>query len=314
LSVTDANVAGSRREREQETLELPAILRAADEASTSAQKWFLVLTATSLALVAIAASMGAVDPSWAGWVGAGAFLGAFVLGSLAITQNRERTWYDGRAVAESAKSLAWLYAVRGGPFGPDVPETEVSYTRRLRSVRDELTALDFRLPFDSPEVTPSMRALREAPLPVRRECYEQQRVRDQIDYYKRRSGEHARYARRFRIATALAQALGFVGALLKALAITNVDLLGVGAACAAALTAWLQTRDHVTLARAYELTAQDLDRVLRDGPPSNDEEAWREYVADAESAMSREHVMWIARRGRVQRGGPPAQASALPSD
>jgi hypothetical protein len=294
-------------------LELPAILVSADESSTRAQRWFLVLTATSLALVAAAASMGAVDQSWAGWVGAGAFLGAFVLGSLAITQNLERTWYDGRAVAESAKSLAWLYAVRGGPFGEDRHEAEESYKRRLRSMREELMALNFALPREGAEITSSMRALRDAPLGRRRERYEQDRILDQIGYYQRRSSDHTRQARRFRVATAIAQALGLVGAILKALALSSVDLLGVGAACAAALIAWLQTRDHVTLARAYELTAQDLDQVRRDGPPRDDEDAWRDYVADAESAMSREHVMWIARRGRVHRsvhrGGDPAGPS-----
>jgi hypothetical protein len=282
--------------------ELPAILACADESSTRAQRRFLVLTATSLGLVATAAGMGAVDGSWAGWVGAGAFLGALVLGSLAVTQNLERTWYDGRAVAESAKSLAWLYAVRGGPFGDSGPEPDESYKRRLRSLHGELRALDFVLPNEGVEITPSMRALRDAPLAVRRERYEQHRILDQIAYYRERSSDHARQARRFRIATAAAQALGLTGAILKGLALSSVDLLGVGAACAAALTAWLQTRDHVTLARAYELTAQDLDRVMRDGPPRDKEDAWREYVADAESAMSREHVMWIARRGRVHRG------------
>jgi SMODS and SLOG-associating 2TM effector domain 3/SMODS and SLOG-associating 2TM effector domain 1 len=283
-------------------LELPAILASADQSSFRSQKWFLVLTATSLGLVAVAASMGAVDQTWAGWVGAAAFLGAFVLGSLAITQNLERTWYDGRAVAESAKSLAWLYAVRGGPFGDTGTDAEQSYQRRLRSVREELLALDFALPHSGVEITPSMRALREAPLATRRESYTRYRILDQIGYYKRRSADHIRQARRFRIATAAAQAVGLTGAILKALALTSVDLLGVGAACAAALTAWLQTRDHVTLARAYEITAQDLDQVMRDGPPRDDEDAWRDYVADAESAMSREHVMWIARRGRVRRG------------
>jgi hypothetical protein len=282
--------------------EMPALLTCADESSTRAQRRFLVLTGAALALVATAASMGAVDARWAGWVGAFAFLAAFVLGALAATQSLERTWYDGRALAESAKSLVWLYAVRGGPFGESGLDTDQAFKRRIRSLHDELRTLDFVLPEQGAEITPSMRALREAPLKVRREHYEQERIADQIAYYRGRSQDHTRQARWFRLATAGAQALGLTGAILKATAISSVDLLGVGAACAAALTAWLQTRDHVTLARAYQLTAEDLDRVMRDGPPKDEESAWREYVADAESAMSREHVMWIARRGRVQRG------------
>lgn len=282
--------------------EFPAILACADESSKRAQRQFLVITALGLALVAIAATMGAVGTRWSAWVGAGAFLCALVLGALAVTQNLERTWYDGRALAESAKSITWLYIVRGGPFATSEPDTDDTFKRRLRELHDELQALDFVLPSAGAEITPSMRALRESPLLTRRERYERDRLGDQIDYYRKRGHDHKQYALGFRLATGIAQAFGLVGAVLNATGVIDVDLLGVGAACAASLTAWLQARDHVTLARAYELTAQDLDRVREDGPPAGEERSWGEYVADAEAAMSREHVMWIARRGRLRRG------------
>ncbi len=278
----------------------PAIFTRADRSSTRAQQHFLLIPAVSLALVAGAASMGAVDASWAGWVGAGAFLAAFLLGALVVTRNLERTWYDGRALAESAKSLTWLYVARGGPFHATGPDTDEAFKARLLSLRSELRALDFVVAGDGADITEDMRSLRGAPLAVRREHYERERLDDQIGYYLKRSEDHKRQARRFRVATWSAQGLGLIGAILKATSVLDFDLLGVGAACAAGLTAWLQTRDHVILARAYELTAEDLDRVKQDGPPHGDEVAWGRYVADAESAMSREHVMWTARRGRVR--------------
>jgi SMODS and SLOG-associating 2TM effector domain 3/SMODS and SLOG-associating 2TM effector domain 1 len=278
----------------------PAILTCADQSSTRAQRHFLLITATILVLIAVAASMGAVDASWAGWVGASAFLSAFMLGALAVTHNLERTWYDGRALAESAKSLTWLYVARGGPFHATDPDADEAFKTRLRSLRNELRALDFVVASDGVDITPGMRSLRHAPLKVRREHYERQRLGDQIEYYRRRSEDHNRQALRFRVAAWAAQGVGLIGAILKATSVLDVDLLGVGAACAAGFTAWLQTRDHVTLARAYELTAEDLDRVKQDGPPHGDEMSWGRYVADAEAAMSREHVMWTARRGRIR--------------
>jgi hypothetical protein len=278
----------------------PVIFTRADRSSTRAQRHFLLITAVSLTLVAGAASMGAVDASWAGWVGAGAFLAAFMLGALAVTRDLERTWYDGRALAESAKSLTWLYVVRGGPFHATEPQTDEAFKARLLSLRSELRGCDFVVANDGAVITEDMRLLRGAPLAVRREHYERERLGDQIDYYRRRSEDHKRQAMRFRLATWSAQGVGLIGAILKATSVLDVDLLGVGAACAAGLTAWLQTRDHVILARAYELTAEDLDRVKQDGPPYGDEVAWGHYVADAEAAMSREHVMWTARRGRVR--------------
>jgi hypothetical protein len=280
--------------------DFPAIYACADESSTRAQRRFLLLTAVMLGLLATAAVMGAIDVKWAGWAGAGAFAGAILLGALAVTQNLQRTWYDGRALAESTKSLTWLYVSRGGPFAGDDTQAEEAYKARLQALRSELRQLDFTVASDGTEISEAMRALRGSTLGVRRGSYERERLQDQIDYYRRRGQDHARQARYFQAATWAAQALGLVGAVLKATSVVDVDLLGIGAACAAALTAWLQTRDHVTLARAYELTAEDLDRVRRDGPLAGDEARWSAYVADAEVAMSREHVMWVARRGRFR--------------
>ncbi len=280
----------------------PAILTCADGSSTRAQRNFLLIIAASLALDVVAASMGAVDASWASWVGAGAFMSALSLGALAVTRNLERTWYDGRALAESATSLTWLYVARGGLFSAIGPETDGAYKARLRSLRDELRALDVVSASDGADITAGMRSLREAPLERRRDRYLRERLGDQISYYRRRAADHKRQARRFGLATWLAQGVGLVGALLRATAVVDVDLLGIGAACAAGLTAWLQTRDHVMLARAYELTADDLARISQEGPPRGDEVCWASYVADAEAAMSREHAMWIARRGRVRPG------------
>ena len=86
---------------------------------------------------------------------------------------------------------------------------------------------------------------------------------------------------------------------LKGLDVVRIDLLGIAATLAAGFTAWIQTRDHVTQARAFRLTAEDLERgVKEDLVSEGDDQAWVSFVAGAEAAMSREHVMWLARRGR----------------
>lgn len=282
--------------REQD---FPAVFLRADRSSTRAQRLFLAATAVALALVVFAAVMGVVSDAWAGWAGAAAFAGALLVGALAVTQNLERTWYDGRALAESAKSLTWLYTVRGGDL-TDLSTSDDVFRKRLRALRAELERIDFVISGSGSEISDRMRELRGGSLTARRDLYMRHRIGNQIAYYRGRSHQHADYARRFRAATWTAQSLGLAGAVLKATSVVEIDLLGVGAAAAAALTAWLQTRDHVTLERAYELTAADLDAVKEDLPSDGDEVDWAAYVADAESAMSREHVMWLARRGRTR--------------
>jgi hypothetical protein len=89
--------------------DFPAVFRGADDSSVRGQRRFLA-TAVALILVLVAAVMGVLSAPWTGWVGAAACLVAILVGGLAVTQNLERTWYDGRALAESATSLTWLYA------------------------------------------------------------------------------------------------------------------------------------------------------------------------------------------------------------
>lgn len=281
---------------------LPAIFHQADGSSANAQKRFLAATGMALGLAALAALLGVIEAAEAGWLAAIAFVTAIVVGALAVTRNLERTWYDGRALAESAKSLAWLFSVRGGDLSTEDEEPERHLKMRLRAIRDELSGLDFVIPAGGADVTDQMRVLRAAPLPERRATYLAERVDNQVGYYTRRAGDHERQATRFRGATWAAQAAGVLSGAAKGLSLIDVDLLGIAAALAAGFTAWIQTRDHVTLARAFRLTGEDLERVKEDLPPEGDEAGWAQFVADAEAAMSREHVMWLARRGRRPRG------------
>ena len=84
--------------------------------------------------------MAVIEAPGAGWVAAlaFAFAAAIVVGALAATRNLERTWYDGRALGESARSLAWLYSVRGGELADENGDPETELKTRLRALRDEL--------------------------------------------------------------------------------------------------------------------------------------------------------------------------------
>jgi hypothetical protein len=66
-------------------------------------------------------------------------------------------------------------------------------------------------------------------------------------------------------------------------------------------TAWVQTKDYSTLAEAYAITEQEVALVAVRLGQVTSEEAWAQFVLEAESAISREHTMWRARRGRLAR-------------
>ena len=85
-----------------------------------------------------------------------------------------------------------------------------------------------------------------------------------------------------------------VGAFLKGFGVFDIDLFGIAGAAAASAAAWLETKQHHVVARAYRVAAQELDAIDALIPQQRTEEAWGRFVAEAEEAISREHTMWKA--------------------
>jgi hypothetical protein len=77
----------------------------------------------------------------------------------------------------------------------------------------------------------------------------------------------------------------------------RADLLGIVAAAIAVVAAWMQTKQHETLGRAYSVTAQELAAVRTDWEADRNEDEWAAFVDEAEEAISREHTLWRASRG-----------------
>ena len=103
----------------------------------------------------------------------------------------------------------------------------------------------------------------------------------------------------------MAIALEVVGIAAGVLTVTGtitVDLLGLFAAATASVVAWLQTKQHETLAKSYAVTAQELAAVRSAWETvGQSEEQWAAFVDKAEEAISREHKLWRATRGVAAR-------------
>jgi hypothetical protein len=280
---------------------MPSLYTMADRASLEAQRRFRRGTIAVLALVVIASLLGLVEESWAGWVSGGAFAASIAATGLVVFRDAEDNWYDGRAVAESAKTLTWKYAVGGQPFTVTDSSAASAYEDALAAVVDEIRALHggISLPAD-PSPAARLQNLRREPLSTRRGVYREQRLADQRAWYYRRAGEHRGTANRWQRVALLFQAAGLACAALKGLEIVQVDLLSVCATAAAATVAWLAAGDYVKSARAYELTTLELDQALSIAHTMEQERAWAGFVADAEQTMSREHTAWFARRRGLQ--------------
>lgn len=289
----------------------PAIFRAADAASVSAQKNYLRLTRSVLALLvagaASAASSGAIQcarPELA--VASTVLLAASLLltGCLRVAKFEE-VWYGGRAVAESVKSMTWRYVMGADPYpiGLALAEAEKKFLSELEFVVKERKRLAFGFGgevAEGPQITKRMREVRAVPVDRRKNIYVSERVSGQRHWYGIKAKFNRAHEYKYFIAVALCQLFALVAAIeLVRSPESSIKLTGFFTSLASALIAWLQVRQYKELAQSYSVAELELGfvqerakHVVTDGDLSS-------FVADAENAISREHTLWVARRDRT---------------
>jgi SMODS and SLOG-associating 2TM effector domain 3/SMODS and SLOG-associating 2TM effector domain 1 len=287
--------------------DMPETFRAADQSSRQAQQRFLTLTKVQLVALALAAVFGAFSLylsgiNWAGVIGAICFVIAGLVRAELVRTKPERVWHDGRAVAESAKTLTWRYTVGGQPFpilmSPN--EAHAELVRRLRDLPSDLKDVNLSPSVGAVQVTDKMRDLRHSPLEERRQAYEFGRVREQQDWYATKARFNRDRGSSWNRVLLVVEAAGTVGAILRAADAIRVDLLGFSGAVVAGVTAWLQTKQHESLASAYAIASIELASIGELIPTVEDESAWANFVGQAEEAISREHTLWKASRSDKQ--------------
>ena len=284
---------------------LPGLFHVADAMSLRGQRDYLNALRARLVLAVAAAvcgvfavEVGSVDVAAVG-------TGVALLVMLLVEQHfrgssPETKWYDGRALAESAKSMGWRFAVGGSPFplGEDEREVELRFIQQMGQLLKDGPNSGITPP-DRPTISQAIRDLRRAALATRKDTYIADRVSDQQAWYASKAVTNERRAR-------LSQRLlygfafgGIVAAFARAFGYIWFDLAGVAAALIAAGAAWAGTKQYSTLARAYAYASTELGIVKDRFALVRDEATWAAEVADAEEAISREHTMWRASRTRA---------------
>jgi len=287
--------------------DLPAAFRAADRTAIASQARTMRWLGWQLALLVLAAIFGVI-PGDIGDLRVGPLLALVVFAVAVILSWRVASeapsaeWYRGRAGAESVKTLAWRYAVCGDPFVSNLTRREVDllFEERLSDVINGLEELDWRYLGEGEEITDRMREVRASGLDERKRAYETGRLRDQQAWYARKSEFNRRRSEQWGWAAVGATVIGFIGAVLRIPTDwgVDVDLLGIAATFAAAVAAWTQSKQFRVLTTSYAVTAHELATIISIRLPLVEkEEDWAGFVREAESAISREHSLWLARRG-----------------
>jgi hypothetical protein len=281
--------------------DFPPLYQAADAASKKAQKIFFLALGSNLALLVVAAMMSVANISTRGF----ALLQMLPLtGTLALTiylavKRPQRIWYGTRALAESVKTISWRYIMHAEPFNRGDDADRNHFKQSITVIFTTNVSISARAVTmtSGPQISQRMTDVRELSLQERMDLYEQERVDDQQQWYNRKAKSNQTSADwSFGILIALnVSAVAFAAAKV-ALPTTNYWPTDILVAAAASVMGWIQAKRFQELAASYTLTAHEIGllRIALPNPPTEDK--FSEYVGDAESAFSREHTQWQARR------------------
>lgn len=287
--------------------DMPQLFQAADEASLQGQRSYINSTRTRLLVIGAAAVIGI--GSWRigsgqidvfGVVGVIAFTIAAVVELSTWKSRPDKSWYDGRAVAESAKTLAWKFAVGALPFPMEMDTTEArrTLTEAFSAIKGGFPDLELS-PSTAPAISDWMLNQRNSALEDRRATYLAARINDQKQWYASKANLNKLRSKQWRWTLVTLEVIGVVASLVAALSPSVTAMAPALAAVIVAIVAWTETRQHDFHARAYSAALNDLVNAEEKLRLANDETSWAREVDDAEEAISREHVVWRATRSRI---------------
>jgi len=282
---------------------LPGIYQSADQASRSAQSkffWGMSLYLTQLVVAAFVSYMWATD-TYGAIASAALFL--ITLGILiALRVKRpDDLWYNGRAVAESVKTRSWRWVMRAEPY-EDTDNIEIVSIQFINDLKAILTqnrslseVLNSNSGIQSP-ISETMKKIRSLSVMERLEIYKEQRIKNQANWYSIKSLYNKRRSKQwFWISVSLHSAA--VAMLLYRIKdpVSNLPVEVVATAAGAVLT-WLQAKKHNELNSSYALAAHEIVLIKGESLSVKNDKDLSEFVFDSETAFSREHTQWAARK------------------
>jgi hypothetical protein len=284
----------------------PSLYRAADVASAKAQRRYLRWIATNIVLMIVGAGIGSMPVAGdegrqaVRSVSATCLILSLGVSGLLAAGKWERTWFAARAVAESVKSLSWKFVAGSEPFPSAMKDTDAEFAL-LGAMRELLKARPHLGPSLRSEhggqITPVMSKLRAAPPAEIRDAYDAERVEEQRRWYAGKAATNAKSRTTWFALFVAFQSLAVVFSVRFALnpsATWPAPALFTTLASTAA--AWGQVKRFQEHAQAYGYAADELSMISTRSRQVATRADLGRFVNDAETAISREHSSWVARR------------------
>lgn len=290
--------------------DLPALYHTATLESGKAQKWLLRLTKLNIFFLTLGATLSAINIGIGGIVdnnqkfiiayGSTTMLVLSTIITFAVEQMRyERKWYDGRAIAESIKTLAWRFMMNAEPYKSE-GKPEERFRNDLYAILKDKKSFAELLGGETStdqQITDVMGKIRKADLNARRQIYLLSRIQNQKKWYSQKSKENRDNGTAFFWILIVIQ----VFAISSSILIQRVpdfifNSTAVLTTLAAGLLAWVQIKQYKILAESYGLATHELGIIESKISEIKSNNEFSAFVLEAETAISREHTMWLARR------------------
>lgn len=286
-----------------EDKDFPALYNSADRSSLTAQFYYFSALKCYLFLLIIAAFVSYTWPDNVYGVILSVILFLVTLGILVWlkVQKPEDTWYNGRAVAESVKTRTWRWIMNSEPYDEDIPavQAQIELLNDLKSILSQNKSLSHVLDW-SPElgeaISEKMKAIRALSWSQRLEIYLRDRVDNQSVWYSKKSQLNKRLAKRWFIFSIILHSSAVLFLLYRIKEPSSSLPIEVIATAAASVLTWVQAKKYNELNSSYALAAHEIVLIKGESVSVSDEQQLSEFVINSESAFSREHTQWAARK------------------
>jgi len=288
--------------------DFPGLYQASDKASLSAQKNYKNIIAYDLITMIIASGLAIynfkqVEPKLFVYVVSGIFLLiSFALTLIIRTKKFEDVWYQGRALAESCKTLSWRFITCSESFENNLTKQEVKdyFISRVKELSNEFKELNESLNAKIvvlPIVTEKMWEIRNLNTLERKQYYIENRINDQKDWYATKAEFNKTKYNNWFLVIIVSQLIAIISvAFLIKYPDSNWNLVGLFTTISASAISWLQLKQHQELKQAYTTAAQELNFIQASFGNINTDLELAEFVLDSENAISREHTLWLAQK------------------
>lgn len=215
-------------------------------------------------------------------------------------KENEKCWYGFRAIAESAKTTTWKCMMVTSPFDGSDKDAESEFCRCLEEIvfSNNQVLESNSIEVDDITITDKMKKVRNLSLNERYKFYLKYRINEQYSWYIKKANINKKSYITCLIICVICQSAAIFSAILQVIYMPNEWplLFQPLLVFVATLFGWMQVKKFKELESAYSLAANEIGIIRDKFKDTLSEEDFAKFINDAESAFSREHTQWAARR------------------